>query len=404
LYKTNYRDLLFVASCVLLVLLASAPASAQLAAGTRSPIGFSLGIFELYAPNSASATLDKSRGFKLIRPRLFGNTKTRNTQFQFDYAFGYRSDSREIHSSDHAAKFAFDYRLSRNASLQISDTFRSAFNDNGALPNSSSPVMYQPGFAQELYVPNERSTTNSVVTAVNYRAGKRSNVTAFGSYDMWRYGGSSFGNAQGFQVGIRGDHQINKWLFLNSSYSHYLTAVNPRFQAADIHRLQIGGLKFKLRRSMEVYFSGGADYTRFQGIQQPAVSYQAGFAKTSGATLVSVVYHRGLSTAVGPQATLNGHVISASLTQWLSRRINLQLNSGYTRGASPNKSSRIEYLGGNAELQIAVQRHVMFSVQSSYVSQRGTNLPSQSPALSRYTVTTGLQVLFPSLGGRQSAR
>jgi len=374
----------------------------------RSPIGFSMGIFEMYAPNSGDSTLkgDKSPVFTMMRPRLFANAKTRNSQFQFDYTFGFKRYNRrsEIHSSEHSASLDYDYRLSRNATLQISDTFRSAFNDYGALPISTSPTLYQPSFAQELYLPHERATTNSVLTGIHYRAGKRSNLTVFGSYDTWRYQSSTFANAQGFQVGIRADHQINKFLFLNSSYSHYLTAVDPRFEAASIHRLQLGGLKFKFRRNMEIYFSGGADYTRFQGTQEPAASYQAGFSKGSGSTLFSAVYHRGLSAAVGPQATVNGHVVSISLTQWLTRRVDLQINSAYTRGASLKNNSRIEYLGGTAELQIQLQQHVLFSVQSQYVSQRGTNLPSETPLLSRYTVTSGIQFIFASLGGRRGER
>jgi len=374
----------------------------------RSPIGFSMGVFELYAPNSGDSTIvgDKSPVFTMLRPRLFANAKGKRSQFQFDYTFGFKRYNRrsEIHSSEHTARLDFDYTLSRNATLQISDTFRSAFNDYGALPTSTAPTLYQPGFAQELYLPHERATTNSVLTGVNIRAGKRTNLTVFGSYDMWRYQTSTFANAQGFQIGIRGDHQINKWLFLNSSYSHYLNAVDPRFEAASIHRLQVGGLKFKLRRTVEIYFSGGADYTRFQGTAEPAASYEAGFSKGSGSTLFSAVYHRGLSTAVGPQTTFNGHVVSLSLTQWLTRRVDLQISSGYTRGAALKQNTNIEYLGGSAEIQIQVQQHVLFSVQSSYVSQRGANLLSATPLLNRYTVTSGIQFIFPSLGGRRGER
>jgi hypothetical protein len=370
--------------------------------GLRSPIGFSIGLQEVYAPNSQDSPLgDKVASFTILQPRLFANAKTRKAQFQFDYAFGYRSNNRqrEIRSTDHSATLEVGYTLSRNASLQISNTFRSTINDYGALPNVAAPTMYQAGFAQELYLPRERATTNSLVTSLSYRAGKMTNVNVFTGYNMWRYGADSAGNSQGFQVGIRGDHQINKWFFLNSSYSHYLNAVDPKFQAASIHRLQVGGLKFKLRRNMEFYLSGGMDYTR----GQPAASYQAGLSKTSASTQISVVYHRGLSTAVGRQDALNGHVVSASLSQWVSRRMNIQLNTGYTRGASLSRTSSLDYLSGSAEVQIAVHSHGMLSVQSSYISQRGTNLPPEAPVLSRYVVSTGYTFFFSSLDGRRRA-
>jgi hypothetical protein len=116
--------------------------------------------------------------------------------------------------------------------------------------------------------------------------------------------------------------------------------------------------------------------------------------------LFSLVYHRGFSIAVGPEAPLNGHILSASFSQWLSQRVNLQISSGYNRGASLKDGSKLEYLSGNAELQIALQRHLMLSGQYSYVSQRGANLFSDEMVLNRYTVSAGLQFLFPALSDR----
>jgi hypothetical protein len=190
-------------------------------------------------------------------------------------------------------------------------------------------------------------------------------------------------------------------LTLDSSYSHYLTKVDPRFNGSSIHRLQFGGLKFQTRSRIEVFLTGGVDATRFERAHRGAASVEAGLSKAYGASVISLVYRRGFSTAVGAQGTLNGHVVSASLSQWLSRRMNVQLNSSYTRGASLNRAAKLDYLSGTAEVQIALQNHVMFSVQSSYVSQRGVNLSAQTPVLSRYSVAAGFQFFFSSLGGRQ---
>src|SRR2546430_2362679 len=117
----------------------------------RNPIGFSMGIFELYAPHSSQSTpADKSPVFTMMRPRVFAAATTKRSEVRLDYAFGYRryNHRSEIHNSDHSARLDFDYRLSRNASLQISDTFNSSFNDRGSLPNDIAPTMYQPAFAQ----------------------------------------------------------------------------------------------------------------------------------------------------------------------------------------------------------------------------------------------------------------
>jgi hypothetical protein len=372
----------------------------------HSPIGFSMGVFELYVPNaSGPESAFTSNLYTMVRPRVFMNTRTQRFQFQADYSFGYRryNHQSQIHSSEHSAMIGLTYDLSRRLSLHISDDFRSTFNDGADLPSSSTPVLYQPRFAQGFYVPGERSTTNSLVAGVTYRAGKRSNVTVFGGYDLWRYGASTIG-AHGIQAGIRMDLQIGKWIYLDSSYSHYLNVVPMGFQSTNIHRLQAGGFKLKPWRSIELYVSGGADSTRFLEHQRTTGSIQGGLARTSGSTLFSLVYHRGFAVAVGPNATVNGHIISASVSQWLSRRINIEAVSGYTRGFSLNRDSKIEYLGGNAELQIVVQRHVLFSTQYSYVSQRATNFVTDSSHVKLYTVTTGLQFVYPSLDTRERSR
>ena len=368
------------------------------------PIGFSMGFFELYAPGQAAeSVVDRNAVYTLVRPRIFARTRTKRSQFQVEYSFGYRQYNRhpEVRSSEHTAILDYSYQLSRNTTLHISDDFRSQFNDRGVLPTSSAPVLYQPSFAQGLYVPGERSTTNSLLTGISYRFGRRSTVTTFTSYDLWRYGTTTFGDSHGIQAGIRGDLQISKWFFLDSGYSHYLNLVPGKLQSTNIHRLQAGGLKFRPRRTVELYVSGGVDSTRLQDRQHTIGSYEGGISKVSGSTLLSLVYHRGFSVAIGPQSTLNGHVVSATLSQWLSRRISIQATSSYMRGFSLNKESKLSYLGANAELPIVLQRHVLYSAQYSYISQHGTALTSNQLLLNRYTITTGLQFMVPSLSGRE---
>ena len=370
-------------------------------ANMRSPIGFSMGLFELYVPGAGSEF--KSNLFTMVRPRLFTRARTRRSQFQADYSFGYRryNHRSQIRSTEHSAVATYAYQISRRVSFHVSDDFRSQFNDGAVLPSSSAPTLYQPSFAQGLYLPGERYTMNSLVTGLTYRAGKRSNLTAFTGYDLWRYSSSTFGNSYGIQAGMRIDLQISKWLFLDSSYSHYLNVVPLGFQSTNIQRLQAGGLKVRPTRNVELYVSGGVDSTRFLQHQQTIPSLQGGISRTSGSTLLTLVYHRGFSVAVGPQTTLAGDIVTASISQWLSSRVNINTTSSYTRGDSLDKHSKVEYLWANAELQIVMQRHVLFFTQYSLVTQHGRNLPSDNLLLSRYTVATGLQFIFPSLGGRE---
>src|SRR5438105_4714224 len=96
----------------------------------RTPVGFSMGFFELYAPNLLGSQQDRSATYTMMRPRLFASTRTKRSEFQFDYSFGYRQYNRhrEVHSDEHLARLSYSYQLSSNSFLSISDDFRSALN------------------------------------------------------------------------------------------------------------------------------------------------------------------------------------------------------------------------------------------------------------------------------------
>jgi hypothetical protein len=372
--------------------------SERLIQATRSPIGASLGFEEVYVPDYSATTSKRPFvGYTVLRPRMFGHKTRKRYDFQFDYTYTYRANNRQhqIRNTDHSVRIDFARRLSRHAALQLSDSFRSTFNDETILPNSGDPILYQPRFEQEPYIPRQRLTTNTLVAGVNYQAGKRLHLNLFGGHNFWRYTPAKVGQSQGFQIGVRSDYRMNKWIYLESSYTHYLNRVDPRFLPSDIHRLQIGGLKFKPSRRVELYLSSGADSTRFQGIQRYAAAFQGGISANSRDSLLSIVYSRGFSIAGVAGMPLKSHTVNTSFSQWLSRRININLNSSYVRGLSATKGSKLEYITGTAEVGLAVQSHVMFSTQYSYLSQRGSNLP----ILSRYVVSAGFQFFLAPIGG-----
>ena len=375
-------------------------------AAMRAPIGFSFGVMELSAPNfSAPVSTSKSLTFTMVQPRVFSTLNTGRTHFQFDYTFGFRRSNqhKDIRASEHAAGIRFDYQLSRNLSLQLADNFRSAIDDYGTFLRSSLPAVYDPSFSQPLYALHSRMTTNSLITSLNYHASKRSNISVISSYDRWRFSNSSFGAVQGVQAGVRSEYQVNKWLFLQNSYFHYLNQVDPRFQAGSIQRLQVGGLNFVLRRNLQLSIAGGADHTRYQEGRRTGASLEAGLSKTSRSARVNLHYYRGFYRAVGPQALMGGDMFSASYGQWLSRRVSVNLDSAYNRGAALSGGSKLQYLSASAEVQVALQRHVMWTAQFWYISQRGSLVPA-GYNVGRMTGSTGLYFFLPPIGGRPTAR
>ena len=144
----------------------------------------------------------------------------------------------------------------------------------------------------------------------------------------------------------------------------------------------------------------GVDVTRYQGVYGTG-SIDGGISYNSNSTTISVAYHRGFSAMVGVPGVVQGHSVTASLSQLYGRRINTLLAADYTRGSS--LTSSIEYVSGSAELRIALQNHLMLSTNYWLVSQKvPSNVALGFPGVNRYKVSAGVHYYLPSLLKRQT--
>jgi hypothetical protein len=366
----------------------------------RSPIAVSVGVWDLYAPSlSPLQSSNKSTLYTLIQPGILLKRRKRESELNLDYEFGYRRDNtHNLHTSDHSARVDYVRQMSRNFKFQVSDAARSVFNDFGFLPDASGPST-GPG-VQQLYVPRQRTITNTLMANMNYRAGKRSEINMFSTYDVWRYRPTGIGNLDSAQVGVGSQSRINKWLFLDNRFSHFFTinssVANQALLPGNIDSLHAGGLTFQPRKTLNVSFAGGGELVRLQTGQRKTGSLEASVARKSRSSLIAFAYHRGFSTAAG--ATLNGQTAGVSLNQNLSRRLSFQVSSSYTTGTALTQNSKMSYLSANAGFDVTILRNLVFSSQYTHVSQNGANLPVNTPVLKLQTATAGLRFFLPPPG------
>jgi hypothetical protein len=254
-------------------------------------------------------------------------------------------------------------------------------------------------FDQLLYVPRQRISTEMVTAAVGVRAAKRLNLAVSGSYNFWRYHEApELGNTNAGELGIQTDYQLNKWLFFSNRFSHYLGDADNR--AANIQRLQLGGLSFRSPGNLQFSFGAGLESATIIGSRHTTGSGSVGLTKTSRSTALSLFYHRGFSLAVGATtagSVLAGDSVSASVTQWLHRRMNLRLNSLYTRGESLIADASLDSVSGDISLEVALSNNVLFSGQYYYLSQKNAGLSTLAPTVSRSSASIGLQYFISSL-------
>jgi hypothetical protein len=373
----------------------------------RSSVGFSVGIFGYYDPNAiVSSSGQNPEGVKSawVTPSLFANVRKRRSQVTLNYSFQARaySGNSQLKSSSHTATLNFTRALSPKLSIGLGDVFTSALGDQRTFLDPTVLGASELNAAQDLDVSSQRVSRNSISATASYQMSRRNTIGVFSSYDYWRYTDVSLGNnAYDILVGVHSGLRINKWLYLDNSYSHYLTSANNPLGSGNsqIHHLQVAGLRLaRSKRGWETFLSGGADISTSGGRPLPVPSMQAGVSKTWKSGGFTVTYSRGLWTAVGSGTALQGDTANLAFNQSL-RRLSLTVGSTFRLGTASG-GSRAEFVSPNAQLSFAAQRHLMLSANYWYVSQQVANISPAVQNASRYRVGVGINCFLPPLFNR----
>ena len=370
---------------------------------TGNRLGFSFSSFEMYTTNGMKGPQRSALAMAVLYPQIFTNRRGKRSTLHLDYGIGYRAyhGKSELNSFSQTGFASWEVRLGRYTMLQLSDTFSSSPNDYGFSPGGRlSQLEFQPIYSQEILVDRQRMITNSVALSVSQRVTKRMKASVFGSYDYLRYSRDNFRDVKGYQVGVRADYQINSWLYLDNSYSTYLNTIDDKLRSSNIHRLQVGGLRFQLSRRTQFFTTGALEYTGYQGEKHTTAGIESGISRTTRSNSLQISYHRGLSTTLGPGAILQGHNATLSFSQRVGSRLTFQMDGSYLRGKGFTPDSSMESISGYGGLQIGLQRNLVATTNVGFVSQRLSNLPIVAPDLRRYTAYAGLQYFLPTLRGR----
>jgi hypothetical protein len=369
-----------------------------------SSVGFSLGAYGTYDPNALVASSGgKPEALKSgwLTPSVFANIRKRRSQVFLNYSFqaNYSRPS-QFNGSSHTATLNFTRALSPKLSFGLGDTFTSSLYNQRTFLDPAVLGAYELNAAQDLDVLSQRVTRNSISATANYQMSRRNSLSVFSTYDYWRYTAVNLGNTQDVLVGVHSGFRINKWLYLDNSYSHYFNiGNNPLVGSGDgqIHHLGVGGLRLaRSRRGWEAFLTGGTDISTSGGRPTlPIPSLQAGLSKNWHSGQFSVVYSRGFWIAVGPGTPLQGDTANFTFNQYL-RRLSLGVGSIYRRGTAAG-GSIADLLSPNARVGFAVQRYVMMQADYSYVSQRVANISPDVQNTSHYRVGVGINCFFTPL-------
>jgi len=302
------------------------------------------------------------------------------------------------------SQFNYSFKISRRSTLALADSFQFTTTDRLiSLSQDALQTQIQAAFAQQIALQRQRLIANSISASYNYQLSRKSDLGVFAGYGIVRYGVDTVSNTDGVSVGASYSYRLKKWLSLAGSYSAYLNRPDPRFNKANINRAEVGPFTFRVHRTVQVFASGGMEFSRQYGQTYHVASFQGGISKTGPTTRLSLGYHHGLSAVIGSGGLMQADSVSANLVQRLSKRINLQVTAAYFNGSPlisglptlPSGSPK--NLIAQAGLEFSLRRNLVASLSYYYLDQLGLNLPLNWPKVTRYNASFVLQYFLPSL-------
>jgi hypothetical protein len=364
----------------------------------RNHAGFSLGIYGSYTNNVFPSGSNRQPSyFAAFNPRVFFNLGKRKSQLHLDFGGEYRAhkEHSDFNSFDYNGGLTFVRQLSKRTSLQISDTVSSTQYGYGLYASPIYSPLQSLDFTNEI-IGGERTTRNGLIATLDY-GGRKSHVAIFTGLQTYKYYQSELGNANAIEAGTNLDYRITKWLSFTNSFTTYLNNPDESItRDTRIHRLQIGGMDFRLGSKWRVSAGGGVEYADYQQQAYVSESANAGLSYLARKTSLALSYHHGMQSVSG----LNGLFYSDGATATLGRRMTnwatVTLSSGYYRSKGVADSGLIELLSGNGALEFALRPDIVASLNYSYQNQHSRNLDLYNLAYNRYVASVGLQYIWPA--------
>lgn len=333
-----------------------------------------------------------------VTPRTFLNFGGKKSQLNVDLGAGYRryNVNRTLDNWDYYGNARYTNRLSKNVTFELADQFTSSYNDAWSFISLSSPINYYPDFGNEVLFNRQRINRNSLTADLRFQVSRKARLGVFGAYRYYDYSQSTLSQTHAYEAGASFDFKITDWLYLTNRYSAYLNDVNEQFRNAHIHRLQVGGLDFRLTRSWRIWAGGGIEYSDWEGGQRFHESVDAGIGYTSEPTTFSVTYQRGFTSAIGLSTLLSSDVISALYGRRITRWMRGSLQSYYYRSSELSGTGVLRTFSSGAELEFALRRDLVASLNGFYQNQNTRNFSIHGlGGINRISAYVGLQYFWP---------
>jgi hypothetical protein len=331
---------------------------------------------------------------------MYANFGRPKSQFHIDYTLGYQRDNRQagLSGTTHSGSLSWSRLLGRRGGFSVTDTVVSAANDYGtSVPQSSYQILDPYLLTQEIFVDRQRVIRNVLATSIGHQIGRRTTVAAFAAHEFTRYQRADFRQSHTVQVGVSLSHQLTRYMSIQTSYTTFVSKVNPLYRGASIQGLR--ALTFELRRKrFRVSTSGGVQSARQSRSHNIVADAEASLWVGSQSTGFSLTYNHGLTSIIGIGSALETDSLNLSVRHRLSDRFFVGLSSYYMHhGTRSESKSGFQSLVAGASIQTALTTGLVLSFSHNYISQNARHLAFDVPSRHRYASTATIHYLLPAL-------
>lgn len=366
---------------------------------SRNNFGFSLAAYQGYSEDISKSVIDRSSGVTLATAQLFVNAGRNKSRFHMDFGSGYRryANNQDDNRPDYHANLRYSYRISNRTFFRIINKYASSYNDSWAFLSMYSPIWQEPDFSQEVLYERQRIDRNVLNASLTRTIGRRAKVGILGGYNYYKYSQSNLGIVHTVEAGGHIDFQLTDWLDLTNSYTTYLNTVEEDYRDARIHRLQLGGLNFRLSRSWRFWASGGVEVSDYQNINRIAESANARISHTSMNTAFRMTYRRGFASSIGIQGLWHSDDVNVSLGHQFAPWFKGRLESSFYRSVNKIDSGLLNTFNGGGGLEFALSNHLQMTFTSFYQKQKSIRYNIEGLEIERITAYLGFQFVWPAL-------
>jgi len=366
----------------------------------RNHWGFSVSAYEAYSTDvSTSSEPRQESGITAFIPRGFFNLGGRRSSFHLELGTGYRHYNRleDLNSWDYYGNADYSHRFSRRATLQVSDQFRSSYNDSSSFISGYSPLGYNSqSSSSEVLFNRQRITANTITGRLDYQSRRNGRFGVFVGHGFYNYADNTLRNSRGTNLGGEFEYQLARWLSFSTGYNLSFNNAEGSTWDGQIHNLRIANLDFHLTRYWRIWAGGGVAFANYQNDTPPSESVNAGIEYASRNSALSLRYERGYSSAMGLATLMETDTITVAVTQRIRNWLRAWLQPYYYRSRDQSSGGLLKTFTGGGGFEFALHHNLFLTISGFLENQRESDTPIHGLGLNRITTYAGLQYVWPS--------